>query len=158
VDSSLFAVTAPRHDAGWGEAVPRSRIARSVEDAIHRYFRALGDRDSDAWVACFDEHGVAFEPSGGLPAVGHAALRAQAQRFLGSFDELYLRLDELHASTDSAAARWTCRAVIDGKRVDFAGVDVFEIGPDRLIRVVWSYWTRGPALSGPALSGPSSAG
>ena len=110
----------------------RARPARRVEEAIHRYFRAIGDLDVDAWVACFDQHGVAFSPSGGLPAVGRAALRKQAEGFLGSFDELYLHLEELHASADSAAARWDCRAVVDGHRVDFAGVDVFEMGPDQL--------------------------
>lgn len=117
------------------------RTRRSVEAAIRTYFRAVGDRDVDAWVACFDEHGVAFAPTGGLPAVGRAALRRHARDFFGSFEGLDVRVEELHATAEGATARWACQALIDGRRTAFAGVDVFEVGPDRLIRAVWSYWS-----------------
>lgn len=109
--------------------------------AVSEYFAAIARMDPDAWIACFTEQATSYEPGAASPLQGHAALRQFLVGVLEAFRQLELTADHIFASGNRVAVKFTGHGTgKNGRRVTFEGIDVFEIGLEGKIRMMWGYW------------------
>jgi len=112
-----------------------------VEAAIGAYFRHVSARDKSAWFALFDKNAVVHEPVGTTPGEGIEGLEEVWQVFTGPFATFTIRSDEIFYAGSGAAVRWSAIATSsDGRRVDIAGITVFEVDREGRIQTAMSYW------------------
>lgn len=97
--------------------------------------------DLEAWLSCFAEDAVSYDPVGGPALTGHAALRQFFQGLAGAFTKVSLTEDHVFVSGNGAAVKFTGRGTgKNGREVVFEGIDVFEINEDGKIQRLWGYW------------------
>lgn len=112
-----------------------------VAQAVKAYFAAIRAMDQQAWVNTFAEDAVSYDPVGAPPIIGHEKLAEFFQQITSAFKEVGLTEDEVFIAGDAAAVRWTGRGVSQGgKKVHFAGIDVFEVNEAGKIQTLHAYW------------------
>jgi steroid delta-isomerase len=108
---------------------------------VGRYFEAIRQMDPEAWVQCFAEQGVSYEPGAPVPLQGHATLCEFIRGVLEAFKNIELTADHVFLSGNRAAVKFTGRGTgKNGREVIFEGIDVFEINQDGNIQTMWGYW------------------
>ena len=108
---------------------------------VSDYFSAIGEKDPDAWVACFAEQGTSYEPGAATPLQGHATLRQFPVGVLGAFENIAMTQDHVFLSGNRVAVKFTGRGTGKNERtVVFEGIDVFEINQAGKIQTMWGYW------------------
>jgi steroid delta-isomerase len=113
----------------------------NVPAVVARYFTAIGDMDPDAWVACFAEQGISYEPGAPAPLQGHAALRQFLMPVLGAFQAIRMTADHVFPYGNRVAVKFTGHGTgKNGMQVIFEGIDVFEIDQEGKIQTMWGYW------------------
>ena len=114
---------------------------QTIPAAVRQYFSAIGKKDADSWVNCFDEKGISYEPGAPTPLQGHAALRQFLVGVLGAFEKLSMTEDHVFQSGNRIAVKFTGRGTgKNGRPVFFEGIDVFEINQEGKIQTMWGYW------------------
>jgi steroid delta-isomerase len=109
--------------------------------AVIEYFTAITRMDPDAWIDCFTEQAMSYEPGAGSPLQGHARLRQFLVGVLGAFRQLQLTADHIFTSGNRVAVKFTGHGTgKNGRNVTFEGIDVFEINENGKIQMMWGYW------------------
>jgi steroid Delta-isomerase len=111
------------------------------QETVDRYFAAIAALDEDAFVGTFAPDGVSYDPVGAEPSAGEDGLR----RFFGgitrTFRSMVLTPDDTFHAGGQVAVRWTGRGEThEGVRVEYSGIDVFEIDDAGGITRMWAYW------------------
>ena len=113
---------------------------QDIHRVVEAYFAATRAMDLDAWLATFASDAVMYDPSG-PPMRGHAALRQFFQGIMGAFERVGLTEQTIYAFAPRAAAQWVGEGTgKNGRRVQFTGIDVFEINDAGTIQTLWGYW------------------
>jgi steroid delta-isomerase len=110
--------------------------------AVLQFFRASQDGDADAWAMAFAEDGVFHDPIGTPPIVGRAAIREFIAGVLPNFHPfLGLTPVEAHTIGRHVAVSWRGAAVaLDGKPVNWSGINIYELDEEGLIRDAKAYF------------------
>ncbi len=112
-----------------------------ISKAVKAYFEALRAMDEQAWVNTFAEDAVSYDPVGAPPTAGHQRLREFFQTITAAFKEVGLTEDKVFVAGNGAAVRWTGRGISkQGRKVHFAGIDVFEVNEAGKIQTLHAYW------------------
>jgi steroid delta-isomerase len=110
--------------------------------AVLQFFAASRTGDLDGWAASFAEDALFHDPVGQPPHRGRAAIRAFLGSVVPGFDP-FLGLTPLAAYTvgGSVAVSWRGAAVTRaGRPVNWAGINVCELGDDGLIQEARAYF------------------
>ncbi len=114
---------------------------QTIPAVVAEYFVAIRRMDPDAWMGCFTEQAISYEPGGPAPLHGHAALRQFLAGVLVAFQAIDLTEDHVFLSGNRAAVKFTGRGTgKNGRKVVFEGIDVFEMSQDGRIQTMWGYW------------------
>lgn len=109
--------------------------------AVDRYFAALAALDEDAFVAAFAPDAVSYDPVGADPSEGEAGLRRFFSGITRTFQEMVLTPDASFHAGGQVAVKWNGRGTShDGVRVEYEGIDVFEVDDEGRITRLWAYW------------------
>lgn len=112
-----------------------------IPQVVTQYFTAIRRMDPDAWVACFTEQAISYEPGAPAPLQGHAALHQFLVGVLAAFQTIGLTEDHVFLYENRVAVKFTGRGTgTNGREVVFEGIDVFEISQDGKIQTMWGYW------------------
>jgi steroid delta-isomerase len=112
-----------------------------ISVAIKAYFAALRAMDERAWVNTFAEDAVTYDPVGAQPTRGHQRLAEFFQTITAAFKEVGLTEDQIFIAGNGAAVKWTGRGTSQaGRKVQFEGIDVFEINEAGKIQTLHAYW------------------
>jgi steroid delta-isomerase len=112
-----------------------------VTKAVRAYFAALRAMDQKAWVATFAEDATTYDPVGAPPTKGHQKLGEFFQTITAAFKEVDLTEDQVFIAGSGAAVKWTGRGTSkQGRKVQFEGIDVFEINEAGKIQTLHAYW------------------
>ncbi len=112
-------------------------ISRTIKD----YFAALRAMDEKAWVNTFAIDAVSHDPVGAPPIEGHESLAEFFQTITAAFKEVGLTENDVFIAGNGAAVKWTGRGTSKaGKKVLFAGIDVFEFNEAGKIQTLHAYW------------------
>ncbi len=115
--------------------------SENIPTVVARYFTAIGEKNPDAWIACFTEEGTSYEPGAPAPLRGHVALRQFLVAVLGAFEKIAMTEDHVFQSGNRVAVKFTGRGTgKNGRHVTFEGIDVFEINENGKIQTLWGYW------------------
>lgn len=119
------------------EQVSPDKISR----AVRAYFLAIRAMDADAFANNFAEDGVTCDPMGSPPISGRNGVREFFVSICKNFRSVALNEDSVFVAGNGAAVRWTGRGTsVNGKEVNFEGIDVFEVNQEGKIQNVWAYW------------------
>ena len=119
------------------EEVSADRVSR----AVRAYFLAIRAMDADAFANTFAENGTTNDPLGAPPITGRDALREFFQSICKNFKSVGLTEEQVFIAGNGAAVKWTGHGTsINGKDVNFEGIDVFEVSEDGKIQNIWAYW------------------
>jgi steroid delta-isomerase len=112
-------------------------ISRTVKE----YFAALRAMDQRAWVNTFAGDAISYDPVGTPAIEGHEKLAEFFQTITAAFKEVGLTEDDVFIAGNGAAVKWTGRGTSNaGKKVLFAGIDVFEMNEAGKIQSLRAYW------------------
>lgn len=112
-----------------------------ISVAIKAYFAALRAMDERAWVNTFAEDAVTYDPVGAPPTRGHQRLAEFFQTITAAFKEVGLTEDQIFIAGNGAAVKWTGRGTSQaGRKVQFEGIDVFEINDAGKIQTLHAFW------------------
>lgn len=119
------------------EQVTADRISRIVR----AYFLAIRAMDADAFANTFAEDGTTYDPAGSEGVTGRDAIREFFNSICRNFNSVALTEESVFVAGDGAAVKWTGTGTsANGKRVNFEGIDVFEVNADGKIQTVRAYW------------------
>lgn len=106
-----------------------------VAALIDRYDAAWNAQDLDAVASMHDTAIVFHNYTAGERVEGAAAVRAHIGTIFERWPTLRFQRRALRWGEDFAVSEWTARAVHrdDGRRLEWDGVDVFAVTPDRRI-------------------------
>jgi steroid Delta-isomerase len=112
-----------------------------ISRAVRAYFLAIRAMDADAFANTFAEDGTTCDPMGTPPINGRAALREFFQSICKNFKSVALTEDSVFVAGSGAAVKWTGHGTsVNGKEVNFEGIDVFEVNQEGKIQNIWAYW------------------
>jgi uncharacterized protein (TIGR02246 family) len=108
-----------------------------LRDFATRYTAAWCSQDA-ARVAAFFAEGGSLQINDGEPAVGRAAIAADAQGFMTAFPDLVVAMDGLSVDGNRAVYRWTLTGTNtgpggSGNPVRISGYEEWTLGADHLI-------------------------
>ena len=119
-----------------------------ISQAVRAYFAAIRAMDQHAWVNTFAEDAISYDPVGALPTQGHEKLGEFFQTIMAAFKEVGLTENDVFIAGNSAAVRWTGRGISkQGRKVSFAGIDVFEVNEAGKIQTLHAYWNPAEMVS-----------
>ncbi|MFT2015120.1 nuclear transport factor 2 family protein [Streptomyces sp. 796.1] len=114
----------------------------AMPPAVLQFFQASQDGDADAWAQAFAQDGVFHDPVGTAPITGRAAIHAFIASVLPGFRPfLGLTPTEAHTVGNHVAVAWRGAAVaLDGRPVNWSGINIYELADDGLIREARAYF------------------
>ena len=119
------------------EQVSPEKISR----VVRAYFLAIRAMDADAFANNFAEDGATCDPMGSPPISGRNGVREFFESICKNFKSVALNEDSVFVAGNGAAVKWTGRGTsLNGKEVNFEGIDVFEVSQEGKIQNVWAYW------------------
>jgi steroid Delta-isomerase len=119
------------------EQVSPDKISR----VVRAYFLAIRAMDADAFANNFAEDGATCDPMGSPPISGRNGVREFFASICKNFKSVALNEDSVFVAGNGAAVKWTGRGTsVNGKEVNFEGIDVFEVSQEGKIQNVWAYW------------------
>ena len=112
-----------------------------VSQAVEAYFAAIRAMDQPAWVNTFAADAVSYDPVGAPPIHGHQKLAEFFQNITAAFKEVGLTEDKVFVAGNGAAVKWTGSGISQGgNKVQFEGIDVFEVNEAGKIQTLHAYW------------------
>ncbi|MCW5798713.1 MAG: nuclear transport factor 2 family protein [Nitrospira sp.] len=113
----------------------------TTQAAVRQYFSAIGKKDAESWVSCFEKEAISYEPGAPTPLQGHAALGQFIRGVLDLFQTIELTADHVFVCDNRVAVKFTGRGRgKNGRDVLVEGIDVFEINQEGKIHTMWGYW------------------
>ncbi|MEK6533842.1 MAG: nuclear transport factor 2 family protein [Nitrospirota bacterium] len=108
---------------------------------ITRYFAATRAMDLDAWLACFADDAVSYDPYGAPPIQGKDGLRTFFLSVATAFKEIGFTENFVTVVGNRAAVKFTVRGIgNNGKAATCEGIDIFEFNDHGAIQTMWGYW------------------
>src|SRR5437870_1844144 len=103
-----------------------------------RYAEAWCSQNPEKVAAFFAERG-SISINNGPPAVGRAAIAAEARAFMTTLPDMVVTFDKLEAQPNGTEFHWTLTGTNSGpsgteKRVRISGYELWKMGDDGLIR------------------------
>jgi len=112
-----------------------------IEQGIQDFFAAFCNKDVEAWLATFAADATSHDPVGAPPNVGHAALRQFFLTVMDMFDRVSIGAEQVLVCNQRGVAKWRAQGVgKNGRTVNFAGLDVFEMDESGKIKGLWGFW------------------
>lgn len=112
-----------------------------ISKVVKAYFAAIRAMDQQAWVNTFAEDAVTYDPVGAPPTQGHQKLGEFFQTITAAFKEVGLTENDIFIAGNGAAVRWSGRGISkQGRKVKFAGIDIFEVNEAGKIQTLHAYW------------------
>ena len=112
-----------------------------ISRTVRAYFLAIRAMDADAFANTFAEDGTTCDPIGAPPITGRPAIREFLQSICKNFKSVALTEDSVFVAGNGAAVKWTGRGTsVNGKEVNFEGIDVFEVNQEGKIQNLRAYW------------------
>jgi steroid delta-isomerase len=116
-------------------------ISDTMQTLVSRYFAATRAMDLDAWLSCFADDAVSYDPYGAPPTQGKEGLKRFFLSVAGALKEITFIEDYVVITGNRAAVKFTARGVgLNGKPVTAEGIDVFESNECGTIQTMWGYW------------------
>jgi len=113
----------------------------SMQALAARYFAVTRSMDVNAWLACFADDAVSYDPYGGRPVQGKDALRTFFLTVVGEFKEIGFTENFVTVAGNRAAVKFTARGTgKNGNTAICEGIDVFELNHAGTIQTMWGYW------------------
>jgi predicted ester cyclase len=108
-----------------------------LDDFASRYAKAWCSQDPEKVAAFFAERG-SLSVNDGPPAVGRAAIAAEAQAFMTTFPDMVVTFDKLEPQPNGTGFHWTLTGTNTGpggtgERVRISGYELWKIDNDGLI-------------------------
>lgn len=108
-----------------------------LDKFANRYAKAWCSQDPEKVAAFFAEHG-SLSVNDGPPAVGRAAIAAEARAFMTTFPDMVVTFDRLEPQPTGTEFHWTLTGTNTGpggtgKRVRISGYELWKIDNDGLI-------------------------
>jgi uncharacterized protein (TIGR02246 family) len=102
-----------------------------------RYAEAWCSQDPQSVAAFYAKNG-SLSVNDGLPAVGRAAIAEEARRFMTTFPDMMVTMDDVSRDSDGTKFHWTLTGTNTGpsgtgKRVRISGYELWQIDKDGLI-------------------------
>ena len=113
------------------------RDMSELDDFAQRYAKAWCSQNPESVAAFFAENG-SLSVNNGPPAVGRAAIAAEAQAFMTTFPDMIVTLGKVSRDPDETKFHWTLTGTNTGpggtgKRVRISGYELWRIDNDGLI-------------------------
>ncbi len=119
------------------DQISPDRISR----AVRGYFLAIRAMDPDAIANSFAEDGTTYDPVDSPGITGRDGIREFFASIYKNFKSVGLSEDHVFVAGHSAAVKWTGKGTsINGKEVNFEGIDVLEVNEDGKIQTLRAYW------------------
>lgn len=113
----------------------------AMQTLITRYFAATRAMDLEAWLACFADDAVSYDPYGAPPIQGKDGLRKFFLSIATAFKEIGFTENFVTVVGNRAAAKFTARGIgNNGKAATCEGIDIFEFNDHGAIQTMWGYW------------------
>ncbi len=113
----------------------------AMQTLVTRYFAATRAMDLDAWLACFAEDAVSYDPYGAPPIHGKEGLKTFFLSVATAFKEIGFTEDFVVATGNRAAVKFTSRGIGTNDRSAIGeGIDIFEFNERGTIQTMWGYW------------------
>ncbi|MEV3852880.1 nuclear transport factor 2 family protein [Streptomyces sp. NPDC050095] len=114
----------------------------AMPPAVLQFFHASQDGDADTWAKAFAQDGVFHDPVGTSPITGRAAIHDFIASVLPNFRPfLGLTPIEAHTIGSHVAVAWRGAAVaLDGKPVNWSGINIYELDGAGLIQEAKAYF------------------
>ena len=108
---------------------------------VQQYFAATRTMNVEAWLACFADDAMSYDPYGSTPIHGKAGLRQFFMNVAKAFTEIGFTEDFVAVTDNRAAVKFTVRGTgANGRVVRGEGIDVFEFNDRGTIQTMWGYW------------------
>jgi ketosteroid isomerase-like protein len=113
----------------------------TARETVERFFALAAEQDARGLAELLTDDVVSLDPIGDPPIVGRDAHHAMFAGVDELFHAVSFVVDVLDESHHQVVVRWTAQAqLVDGRRSQFGGVDVFRTGPDQRISGHWAFW------------------
>lgn len=114
---------------------------QTIPQPIQDYFAATRAIDVEAYLAAFAEDATNYDPVGGEPLKGHAAMRQFFQSIASMFEQVGLTEEFATVAGNEVAVKWKGIGISkQGNPVTFEGIDIFELNADGRIQTLKAYW------------------
>lgn len=112
----------------------------SLRQLVHRYCRAVTDRDVEAVVALFTPDAVQADPASSPPNVGHQAIAAFFQAAVDASTATTFQATGVHTCGSQVAIDFTVVVALEAGTMTISGIEVFTVTEEGLISAVTAYW------------------
>lgn len=121
--------------------MPEALADPVVTEAIVAYFTAISTRDRARWLDLFAEGASVHDPVGAAAVEGRAALTELWNGIIGPFKGLSVEPAAPHYGGSGAAVAWQAKGEgVNGRKVRFEGITVFEISTEGKVQTLMAYW------------------
>lgn len=119
-----------------------------VQRRIDAYIDAINALDVEAYVACFAEDAMLFDPADSSPMEGHEGVRMFFLTVGGLFESIQFRQEKVFICAHEAAMMFCAEGVgRNGRPVSFEGIDVFSLNEEGTIQDLRGYWNPLPVIT-----------
>ena len=110
-------------------------------DTVAKYFAAIRETDTNAWVQLFAKDGVSRDPIGMASYTCHE----QLEKFFTGINKAFAKVSFVEENTyvcgHNAAVKWNATGTgHNGVEVAFHGIDTFEMNENGEIVELKAYW------------------
>ena len=113
----------------------------TVQTAVTNLIAAIQAKNQDAWLACFADDAVSYNPVGTPPIRGHEGLSQMFQKFAGVFKDIKFTAESMFAAGNEVAVKYTLSGQgKNGRLVTVEGINVYEVNDRGKIQTLRAYW------------------
>ncbi len=113
----------------------------TVKTTVTNLIAAIQTKDQNAWLACFADDAVSYNPVGTPPIQGREGLSQMFQKFAGVFKDLKFTAESMFVAGNEAAIKYTASGQgKNGRLVVFEGINVYEVNNHGKIQTIRAYW------------------
>jgi steroid delta-isomerase len=113
----------------------------TVKKAVTDLIAAIQAKNQDAWLACFAEDVVSYNPVGTPPIRGLGGMSQMFDKFVGVFKDIKFTPESLFAAGNEVAVKYTINGQgKNGRMVAVEGINVYEVNDRGKIQTIRAYW------------------
>ncbi|HEV7888813.1 MAG TPA: nuclear transport factor 2 family protein [Acidimicrobiales bacterium] len=117
-----------------------SLTPEQVNDTVGAYVKAFEAADKEGWIALFTDDAEQIDPYPAPANVGRAGLAQFWDNVYAMASDYRFDVRQVTVAGDRAAVTFTLSMKTGDMRVEFDGVDLFELADDGRIRRLTAYW------------------
>ncbi len=113
----------------------------TVKTTVTNLIAAIQAMNQDAWLACFADDAVSYNPVGTPPIRGREGLSQMFQKLVGVFKDVKFTAESMFVAGNEAAVKYTLSGQgKNGRLVAVEGINVYEVNDHGKIQTVRAYW------------------